>query len=242
MIGLTGHLFCSDAAQMMTALSLLPDHVRSSREEPGCLHFDLTQDRDDPSIWHLSELFADADALAAHADRSRTSPWGRDGAAIGRDIHRHEVTPVMREETRHDLAAIEALLNDAFGGPDEAGLVRRLRDEGDLSLSLVADAAGTVLGHVALSPLQSGAPAYLMAPVAVASGAQGRGIGTALVRQAVAWAGPAAVVVVGNPSFYGPLGFRPTRLESPYGGLPLQMIGDLAVDGSVRPAPAFIGI
>lgn len=242
MVSLTRHLFCADATQLMTALTLLPDHVRLSREEPGCLRFDLWQDGDDPSIWHLIELFRDAEALEAQRARTQDSAWGRDGAAIGRDIHRREVMPVLRPETRHDLGPIDAVLSGAFGGTDEAGLVRRLRDDGDLALSLVADAAGTVLGHVALSPLQAEGPAVLMAPVAVATGAQGLGIGTALVRQALSWADPAAVVVVGHPSFYGPLGFRPARLASPYAGLSLQMIGDLAPGSAIRPAPAFVGI
>ena len=53
MFGLAGRLICQDAGQMMTALSLLPEHLRLSREEPGCLHFDLWQD-EDPLVWHLS--------------------------------------------------------------------------------------------------------------------------------------------------------------------------------------------
>lgn len=242
MAGLTGRLICPDAAQVVMALSLLPDHVRLSREEPGCLRFDLWQDQDDPSIWHLSELFVDADALAAHAARTRNSRWGQQSAAIGRDIRQHEVTPVVRLETRQDAAALDVLLRDAFGGDDEGRLLRRLRADGDLALSLVADAGGVLLGHVAMSPLQADAPSYLMAPVSVAAKAQGRGIGTALVRQALAWADPAAVVVVGHPGYYGRLGFRPIRLESPYAGLSLQMIGGLAPGSAIRPAPAFIGL
>ncbi|TBN41955.1 GNAT family N-acetyltransferase [Paracoccus subflavus] len=242
MVGLTGRLVCSDVAQVMTALSLLPDHARLSREEPGCLHFDLWQDKDDPSIWHLSELFADADALAAHVARTRNSPWGQESTAIGRDIQQHEVAPVIRPETRHDSAALDALLRDAFGGDDERRLLDRLREDGDLSLSLVADAGGVLVGHVAMSPLQADGPAYLMAPVSVASKAQRRGIGTALVRHALSWADPAAVVVVGHPRYYTDLGFRPSQLDSPYAGLSLQMIGDLAPGSAIRPAAAFIGI
>lgn len=240
MVGLTGHLFCADAEQVMTALSLLPDHVRLSRDEPGCLHFDLRQDKDDPAIWRLSELFVDVHALDAHAARTRDSVWGREGGVIGRDIHQHDVVPVVRRETRQDLAGIDALLNDVFGGDDEARIVRRLREDGDLSLSLVADAAGTIIGHVALSPLGAEGPAYALAPVSVASKAQRLGIGAALVREAVAWAGTASVVVVGAPGYYGPLGFKPANLSSPYAGLALQMIGDLPKGSPIRHAPAFV--
>ncbi|MTD99189.1 GNAT family N-acetyltransferase [Paracoccus sp. YIM 132242] len=238
MVGLTGRLTCADAGQMMTALSLLPDHMRLSREEPGCLRFELWQD-EDPLVWHLSELFVDADAFAAHGARTKASAWGRESGGIGRDVHRHDVTPVIRRETRHDLDAIDALLRDTFGGEDEARLVRKLREQGDLALSLVVDAAGVVLGHLSLSPLGAEGPAYALAPVAIAPKAQRLGLGGALIHEAVAWADTAAVVVVGNPGYYGPLGFKPAQLTSPYAGLSLQMIGDLPKGSPVRHAPAF---
>ncbi len=241
MVALTGRLICADADQMMTALSLLPDHIRLSREEPGCLRFELWQD-EDPLVWHLSELFIDADAFAAHGARTADSEWGRAGADIGRDFHRHEVTPVIRRETRQDPDAIDALLNDAFGGDDEAKIVRKLREGGDLALSLVAEAAGAILGHAALSPLGADRPAYALAPVAVAPKAQRLGIGAALVHQAVDWADGAAVVVLGSPGYYGPLGFKPADLSSPYAGLALQMIGDLPPGSAIRHAPAFTAL
>ncbi len=241
MVALTGRLICADATQMMTALSLLPEHMDLSRAEPGCLRFDLWQD-EDPLIWHLSELFVDADAFAAHGARARDSHWGRESAAIGRDFQRHEVTPVIRRETRNDVDAIDALLRDAFGGGDEAGLVRALRDQGDLSLSLVAEAAGTILGHVALSPLEADRPAYALAPLAVTGKARRLGIGAALLREAVGWADGASVVVLGDPAYYGPLGFLPAGLDSPYAGPALQMIGDLPKGGRIRHAPAFAAL
>ena len=238
MIAVTGRLICQDAGQMMTALSLLPDHVQASRAEPGCLRFDLWQD-DDPLIWNLSELFADADALAAHQARLADSAWGQGSTGMARDYHRHEMWPVIRRETRKDTDAVAALLTEAFGGTDEASLVHSLRRDGDLSLSLVADAGGAVIGHAALSPLQADRAAYALAPVAVSPKAQRRGIGAALVQQAMEWADEAAVVVLGDPEYYGPLGFLPTDLASPYAGPHLQMIGNLPKGSPIQHAPAF---
>lgn len=238
LIALSGRLTCADAGQLMTVLALLPDHLRQSREEPGCLRFDLWQD-DDPRIWHLSELFLDAEAFAAHGERSRDSAWGRESASFARDFHRREVIPVIRPESAGDAEAIDALLRDGFGGDDEARLVRRLRADGDLALSLVAEAEDTLLGHVSLSPLEAEGPAFLVAPLVAAPKVRSLGLGAALLQRAVAWADPAAVVAVSNPGFYGPLGFRPVRLSSAYAGMGLQMIGDLPQDSPIRATAAF---
>lgn len=242
MIELAGRLVCRDAAQVRLAQTLLPDHISLSRAEPGCLRFDMTQDPENPAIWHLSELFLDADAFAAHVARTRNSAWGRESEAIGREFDRREVFPVIRAERSADAVFLDALLRDAFDGGDESGLLDRLRGDGDLALTLVAEAGGVLLGHVALSPMQADGPAFLMAPVSVATKAQGRGIGSALVRHALARARPSAVVVVGHPGFYGRLGFQPVRLASPYAGLSMQVIGDLPPGSAIRLAKAFIGL
>ena len=241
MIALTGRLICADAGQMMTALSLLPDHMALSRAELGCLRFDLWQD-EDPLIWNLSELFTDAEAFAAHQTRTKASTWGRDSTEIARDFAKREILPVLRPETRADHEPIARLLRQAFGGEDEAGLVNALRAAGDLPLSLIADAAGTVIGHVALSPLTGDAKGYALAPVAVAPAMQGRGIGAALIRAALDWANETPVVVLGAPDYYARFGFRPADLTSPYAGPHLQLSGTLPAGAAIHHAPAFSGL
>lgn len=238
MIALTGRLICQDLGQMMTALDLLPDHVALSREEPGNLRFDLRQD-DDPLIWHLSELFRDAAAFAAHQQRTQASAWGRASGAIFREFQRREVTPTLRPEGPADVEAIDRLLRAVFGGPAEAELVRRLRAAGDLARSLVVVAAGTVLGHLALSPIRADQPALALAPLAVHPGARGLGIGAALVRAAIDQAGKTPLVVLGDPDYYRRFGFRPADLTSPHAGPHLQLRGDLAPGATIHHAPAF---
>ncbi|RNF34227.1 GNAT family N-acetyltransferase [Paracoccus methylarcula] len=241
MIALTGRLICSDTAQMMTALSLLPDHVALSRAEPGCLRFDIWQD-DDPMIWHLSELFTDADAFAAHQARTGASEWGRQSTGIERDFDRREIRPTVRPEQVPDVHAIDALLRDAFDGGDEARLVAELRRQGDLSLSLVAEAAGTVIGHLALSPLTGDAEAFALAPLAVAPKMQRLGIGGALVHEALGRAGKTPVLVLGDPAYYSRFGFVPAELNSPYAGPHLQVHGELASGSVIRHAGAFAAL
>ncbi|WP_022706724.1 GNAT family N-acetyltransferase [Paracoccus zeaxanthinifaciens] len=241
MVALTGRLTCADAGQMMTALNLLPDHVTLSRAESGNLRFDLWQD-DDPLVWHLSELFRDGAAFEAHQARTADSPWGRESTQFARDFQRHDVTPAMRPEERGDHDAIDHLLHLAFEGEAEARLVRLLRADGDLALSLVAVAAGTVVGHIALSPVGGDRPALALAPVAVHPAAQGLGIGSALIRAAIQHAGDTPIVVLGDPAYYARFGFRPADLTSPYAGPYLQLLGDLPDGATIAHAPAFAAL
>lgn len=52
----------------------LTEYVAAAREnaqhavadEPGCLRFDVIQDRDDPNCFRLYEVYLNDDALAAH--------------------------------------------------------------------------------------------------------------------------------------------------------------------------------
>ncbi|SCY38830.1 GNAT family N-acetyltransferase [Paracoccus tibetensis] len=238
LVALHGRLICRDAAQMMLALDLLPEHARLSRAEPGCLRFEIAQD-DDPLVWTLDEVFADKAAFAAHQDRARASEWGLRSTDLGRDFHRHALLPRLRPEAAGDTAGIDALLSAAFGGGDEAALVRALRAAGDLTHSLVAHAGGVPVGHVALSPLAAKRPALALAPLAVHPALQGRGIGTALVRAALEAAGDRPVVVLGEPAFYARFGFAPADLASPYAGAHLMIRGNLPAGSGIAHAPAF---
>ena len=242
LIALSGHLTCADMSQMMLALDLLPDHVALSRAEPGNLRFDLSQ-TEDPLIWRLDELFADAEAFAAHQARTKASEWGQRSKDIARAFDRIEVLPRIRAEHPQEAAAISALLRLAFGGQDEARLVEMLRDQDDLTLSFVAEAGGSIIGHVALSPLQAEGSALALAPVAVHPAAQKRGIGDALIRAALDAVPGHTIVVLGDPAYYSRFGFKPADLASPYAGPHLMALGPALPKGSaITHAPAFAAL
>ena len=82
-VTLRGTLACATPQDADLIARLLPDHLRLSRAEPGCLTFAVTPTAD-PLIWQVDETFADRAAFEAHQARSRASEWGRASAHIPR--------------------------------------------------------------------------------------------------------------------------------------------------------------
>jgi len=134
----------------------------------------------------------------------------------------------IRQETIADIAAREALLDDAFGAGRAAKTAERLR-EGRLPadrLSLVATDRGRVVGTVRLWHITVGPerPALLLGPITVAAAQRSRGIGAALMWRAMRDArrlGHGAMLLVGDAPYYGRFGFSSEktgdlRLPGPY--------------------------
>ena len=156
-----------------------------------------------------------------------------------------------RPETPADRDAIHAINESAFGQPDEADLVDRLRAEGVVLLSLVADLDSEIAGHILFTRMHvADIPAVALAPVAVAPAHQRRGIGAALIRAGLDLlrdAGERIVLVVGHADYYPRFGFstHPARnLESPFppeAFMAMELVpGALdGVSGPVRYASAF---
>jgi putative acetyltransferase len=116
----------------------------------------------------------------------------------------------LRAERPADAAKIRDIITAAFGQQEEAELVEALRLAGDLTHSLVAEADGEVVGHIALSRLKSPKNALALAPVSVAPHRQGEGIGGALIRASIEEArrsGEALIFVLGEPAYYTRFGF-----------------------------------
>lgn len=86
---LTGTMTC-DPDEIANVLALMPDHIRLSRAEPGCLQFDLWQDEVRPTEFHVTEVFRDARAFEAHQDRTHASDWFRVTHHMARDFRKSE--------------------------------------------------------------------------------------------------------------------------------------------------------
>ncbi|ETX30103.1 GNAT family N-acetyltransferase [Roseivivax isoporae] len=127
----------------------------------------------------------------------------------------------LREMRAGEEDAVDALLRRAFGGADEATLVRRLRRAGDIAGECVVPGETAPLAYLALSSMRAPSGWLCLAPVAVEPDSQRRGIGRRAVGLVTAWAVAAGqtVVVLGDPAFYRRAGFSGARaqgLVSPY--------------------------
>jgi quinol monooxygenase YgiN len=83
-VRLVGNLICASADEVDIVRKFLPEHIRLTVSEPGCLSFAVTQ-TEDPMIWRVEERFTDRRAFEAHQARTRASAWGAATAAIRRD-------------------------------------------------------------------------------------------------------------------------------------------------------------
>ena len=116
----------------------------------------------------------------------------------------------IRLETAADREGVERLLLAAFPTSLEHRLVRQLREDGDVVFSLVAAEAAGVIGHALFSRLRAPRAALGLGPVAVAAQRRRRGVAAAMIEAGLERAGEegwAAVVVVGDPSYYPRFGF-----------------------------------
>ncbi len=125
----------------------------------------------------------------------------------------------IRTEAPGDEAAIDSVTREAFSSATHASgtehlIVAALRDARALSLSLVADDGGAIIGHVAASPVVIDGEAetgwYGIGPLSVAPGHQRKGVGSALMHKALESlreGGARGCVLLGDPVYYRRFGF-----------------------------------
>ncbi|RJY09417.1 GNAT family N-acetyltransferase [Aurantiacibacter aquimixticola] len=160
----------------------------------------------------------------------------------------------IRDEAACDADAIRGVVERAFAGHahsdgTEPDIVERLRRDRSPSVSLVAEDAGNIVGHIAFSPvtIDDGAIGWFgLGPVSVDPYRQGEGIGSALCRHGllrIREQGAMGCVVLGDPGFYARFGFAcDPALTFP--GVPPEYFqrlrfGGRAPRGEVTYAPAF---
>jgi putative acetyltransferase len=161
---------------------------------------------------------------------------------------------LIRDEVPGDAEAIHDLTERAFApmrfsNGTEAGIIRRLRQAGDMILSLVAEEKGQIIGHVAFSAVtidgrQCGW--FGLGPISVEPTRQRQGIGKALIAEGLAQLrqkDAEGCALIGNADVYRSSGFSSDgRLT--YGDLDSRYVLSLAFSGGAPQgalgfAPAF---
>lgn len=80
---LTGHIDVP-ADRLEAIRAALPDHIRLTRAEPGCLAFEVCESGGTPGRFEVRERFADTRAFRAHQARVQSSDWGRISVGLAR--------------------------------------------------------------------------------------------------------------------------------------------------------------
>ena len=149
----------------------------------------------------------------------------------------------IRPETAADAGAIRAVTVAAFktlaiSNHTEQFIIEALRAANALSLSLVAEVDGHVVGHIAFSPVtisDGTGDWYGLGPVSVLPDYQRQGIGKALMKDGLSRLrslGARGCCLVGHPDYYRKFGFR-NAPELVLEGVPQEFFFALPFDGPV---------
>lgn len=126
---------------------------------------------------------------------------------------------IIRKEDESDIEVIFKITKAAFedhpySNHTEQFIVNALRTANALSVSLVAEVDGKVIGHIAFSPvtISDGSPNwYGLGPVSVLPAFQKKGTGKSLIHEGLTLlkaSGAQGCVLVGDPHYYERFGFR----------------------------------
>jgi putative acetyltransferase len=130
-----------------------------------------------------------------------------------------EIEMIIRKETIADREAITevtiaAFKNHPISKHTEQFIIKALRDADALTLSLVAEIDGRLVGHIAFSPVTISDNAedwYGMGPVSVLPEYQKQGIGKLLINKGLSSLkelGGQGCVLIGEPEYYHRFGFK----------------------------------
>jgi len=130
-----------------------------------------------------------------------------------------ETRIIIRDETAADVDAIREVTIAAFktlavSHQTEQFIIEALRAARALTVSLVAEMEGQVIGHIAFSPvtISDGTPDWFgLGPVSVLPAYQRQGVGSALIREGLSRLRAMKArgcCLVGHPEYYRKFGCR----------------------------------
>ena len=151
---------------------------------------------------------------------------------------------IIREETAGDIEQIHTITTLAFApmpfsNGSEPGIIQALRDQGMLTLSLVAKEGETVIGQATFSPVtvdRQDIGFFGLGPVAVLPEKQGLSIGSQLINAGLDRMrrdGAAGCALIGNPAYYSRFGFV-NKTALTYGETDSAFVQQLVFTGALR--------
>ncbi len=132
---------------------------------------------------------------------------------------------IIRKETQADIEVITeitklAFENHPYSRNTEQFIINALRAANALTISLVAEIDGKLVGHIAFSPVTFSDGSknwYGVGPISIRPACQKQGIGTKLVNEGLNLLkdlGAEGCVLVGDPKYYIRFGFKsPNELK-----------------------------
>ena len=150
---------------------------------------------------------------------------------------------VIRNETDADIGAITEVTVAAFktlkiSNHTEQFIIEALRAAKALTVSLVAEVDGHVIGHIAFSPVNISDGTqnwYGLGPVSVLPEYQRKGIGKSLIKEGLSQLkelNAQGCCLVGHPDYYKKLGFK-NMSGLVHEGVPHEVFLALSFDGHI---------
>lgn len=149
---------------------------------------------------------------------------------------------IIRNEMESDINVISDVTRAAFenhpiSNHTEQFIITALRAANALTISLVAEVDGQVVGHIAFSPatISDGSRNwYGLGPISVLPEYQRQGIGRSLMQEGLSRLkarGAEGCVLVGDPGYYERFGFK-SLPELTHEGVPQENVLVLPFDGN----------
>jgi putative acetyltransferase len=149
---------------------------------------------------------------------------------------------IIRNEMESDISGITDVTRAAFehhpiSHQTEHFIITALRAANALTISLVAEVEGKVVGHIAFSPVTISDGSrnwYGLGPISVLPPCQRQGIGRSLMQEGLCRLkalDAEGCVLVGDPAYYERFGFK-SLPELTHEGVPQEYVMALPFDGN----------
>lgn len=150
---------------------------------------------------------------------------------------------LIRDETEADICKISEVTTEAFKSLEESDntehfIIKALRAAKALTISLVAEVDGQIVGHIAFSPVNISNGTldwYGLGPVSVSPDYQRQGVGKALIQEGLSRLKKIhakGCCLVGHPDYYKKFGFKNTT-KLKFEGVPEEVFFVLSFDGHI---------